>query len=99
MTKLALNHHATFGLATNTKDVTAARRTVCVVCHWASLSASRLDGHSRLIRQIKTSLVSVVHILHMLLENMQWGIGLSKKLLAATHPVLMTLLLSFEVQC
>lgn len=99
MTEFALDHHASFGLATNAEYVRkgffASRRLgVLLEMLRRMLSRRRLNRHSELVAQIKTAIISCFHNLHVLVENVQWRISFAKKLLASSHPVFVSALLA-----
>ena len=98
MTKLTLDHHASFRLSTDTKDISARSRTVNLFAiSWALFTRGGLHRHSRLIRQVEAGTITLVDLLHVRMENMEGRIGFAEELLSSSHPIFMSLLFFFKV--
>ena len=102
MAELTLNHHASLWLSANTKDILeplgASVRHVTLLLKLGRMWPRRwLNGHPRFVLQIKATIIPRLDNLHVLVENVQRGIGLAKKLLATSHPVLVSALFLLKV--
>src|ERR1035438_4549861 len=102
MTQFALDHHTCLGSSTNTENFAESWifPAMQLSISWAWLSGLRLGRGARVVGiNVEAFQVALKYILHVRLENMQRCIGFSEELLTLPHPVLVSLLLLFEVKC